>query len=129
MGRPSCAHLVARQPGADGRRRGPREDPPPNGHFGTFRVARASDIPYGIALGPDGNLWFAQESSHPAIGRITPAGRITEFADGLNRGSLPFEITVGPDGAMWFTDQGSTPAIGRITMDGRITEFWWPEQG
>jgi len=92
-------------------------------------VARAGDIPYGIALGPDGNLWFAQEGSHPAIGRITPAGRITEFADGLNRGSLPFEITVGPDGAMWFTDQGSTPAIGRITMDGRITEFWWPEQG
>jgi virginiamycin B lyase len=31
----------------------------------------------GLALGPDGNVWFA-EFDH--IGKITPAGKITEYA-------------------------------------------------
>ncbi len=83
----------------------------------------AGEIPYGIAVGPGNNLWFALEGSHPAIGRITPSGHLTVFTNGLTAGSLPFEITVGSNGAMWFTDQGHHPAIGRITPGGQITEF------
>ena len=33
----------------------------------------------GIAAGPDGNLWFTDGGSTKAIGRITPAGKITMF--------------------------------------------------
>src|SRR5260370_37288280 len=33
--------------------------------------------PSGITAGPDGNLWFTQAGGK--IGRITPAGNITEF--------------------------------------------------
>jgi len=58
-----------------------------------------------------------------AIGRITPAGKITEFSSGLNSAALPLGITEGPDGNLWFTDIGHTPAIGRITPTGEITEF------
>jgi virginiamycin B lyase len=34
--------------------------------------------PYGIAAGPDGNLWFTENSGN-RIGRITQNGQITEF--------------------------------------------------
>ena len=76
-----------------------------------------------IAPGPDGNLWFTDSGTTPAIGRITPGGAITEFSSGLNPGSFPLGIAPGPDGNLWFTDPGATPAIGRITPGGAITEF------
>ena len=80
-----------------------------------------------IAAGPDGNLWFTDEGTTPAIGRITPFGQITEFSAGLNPYAIPVEIAAGPDGNLWFTDQGTTPAIGRITPFGQITEFTDPQ--
>jgi hypothetical protein len=66
--------------------------------------------PAGIAAGPDGNLWFT-ESRVSRIGRITPAGAVTEFE--LTPGSRPAGIAAGPDGNMWFAGQGGR--IGRIT--------------
>jgi len=74
-----------------------------------------------IATGPDGNLWFTDQGSTKAIGRITTAGQITEFSAGLNAGSLPLGIAAGPDGNLWFTDQGTANAIGRITTAGQIS--------
>src|SRR5258708_18959261 len=47
-------------------------------------------VPVGITAGPDGNLWFAEEGGQ--IGRITPAGVVTEFAT-PTADSLPFGIT------------------------------------
>jgi streptogramin lyase len=95
-----------------------------------------------ITAGPDGNLWFTDQGcasspqftcnpeAPPAIGRITPAGDIFEFSQGLNKNSFPGGITAGPDGNVWFTDAGGgiggTNAIGRITPDGIITEFPLP---
>lgn len=44
-------------------------------------------------------MWFTEEgSANNAIGRITPAGVITEFTVGLNPMSDPNNLTVGPDG-------------------------------
>jgi len=94
----------------------------------------AGSIPDGMAAGVDGNLWFADRGSTPAVGRITPSGTITEFTSGLNPGSVPGGglttgtvsvggIAAGPDGNVWFTDHGTTAAIGRITPSGSITEF------
>src|SRR5262252_6287005 len=51
--------------------------------------------PQGITRGPDGNLWFT-ETSTDRIGRITPAGVVTEFSAGITPGSGPNEITAGP---------------------------------
>jgi len=73
--------------------------------------------------GPDGSLWFTDVGRTSAIGRITPAGKITEFHLGLRAGSTPGDIVSGPDGNLWFTDVGRTSAIGRITPAGKITEF------
>lgn len=79
--------------------------------------------PGGMALGPDGNLWFADDGKRPAIGRITPQGTITEFRSGLDPKSRPGAVVSGPDGNLWFSDVGRRRAIGRITPDGTITEF------
>ncbi len=79
--------------------------------------------PGGITAGAEGNLWFTDHGSTPAIGRITPTGTITEYSTGLNPGSDPQSIAAGPEGNLWFTDDGSTRAIGRITPTGTITEY------
>ena len=75
---------------------------------------------WAIAPGPDGNLWFTEESGNK-IGRITPSGQITEYPV-PTEGSDPHGITAGPDGSMWFTE-GLANKIGQITPSGRITEF------
>ncbi len=79
--------------------------------------------PWSIVAGPDGNLWFTDDGTTRAIGRITPSGAITEFSTGLNAGSAPKSVVAGSDGNLWFTDDGSTRALGRVTPSGEITEF------
>ena len=62
------------------------------------------------------------------IGRITPAGVITEFPILPTAGSDPWDITAGPDGNLWFTEYAGNN-IGRITTAGDITEFLIPTVG
>lgn len=78
--------------------------------------------PTGIALGPDGNLWYTAVDHDSGIGRLTPAGVATEFTTGLTKDSRPQDITRGPDGALWFTEPAAN-RIGRITTSGLITEY------
>lgn len=106
----------------------------PKGILKQFRLKVDYSGPVGITAGPDGNLWFT-EFTIDKIGRITPAGVITEFAlpaaqvagspatpaaQSTPRGVT--EITVGPDANLWFTEENANQ-IGRITPDGTITEF------
>ena len=53
-----------------------------------FRVPTDNSQPRDITNGSDGNRWFTEGSEPAKIGRITPAGVITEFepalADGCN---------------------------------------------
>jgi virginiamycin B lyase len=88
--------------------------------------------PRALAAGSDGNIWFS-EFRASKIGRITPAGIITEFS--LPRpNSGPGDITAGTDGAMWFLELSGTMdglqpdgnRIGRISMTGVIAEFPLP---
>jgi streptogramin lyase len=81
--------------------------------------------PRGIAVGPDGNLWFAESNFAPApnytngwIGRITPAGVITEFQiPSIGNGAR--NVAAGPDGNLWFT---TAKEIGKITTEGVVTK-------
>src|SRR5206468_646164 len=65
--------------------------------------------------GPDGNLWFT-ETSPNKIGRITPAGVITEFQN-PNSDSAPIGIVSGPGGKLWFAANGND-ALYSITTSG-----------
>jgi streptogramin lyase len=89
-----------------------------SGSIVEFPVPTSGSNPYGIAAGPDGNLWFTEQLGNK-IGRITTTGNITEFAV-PTAGSEPVAITAGPDGNMWFVESGN---VGRITPAGVITEF------
>ena len=81
--------------------------------------------PHSITSGADGNLWFTEDNER--IGRITTAGKITEFSTA----GLPIShagghgyataISSGPDGNLWVTlDDGS---IARVTRNGAFTVF------
>ena len=76
---------------------------------------------WGITAGPDGNLWFTEES-HNAVGRITPGAVITEFSAGFPTGS-PKGIVTGPDGNLWVAMAGGDGAIAQVTKAGVVTEF------
>ena len=77
------------------------------------------DGPRGIAVGPDGALWFTN-SKKKTIGRITTNGGVSIFGGpGINTKG-PVGITTGADGALWFTNPGSN-SIGRITAVPELT--------
>ena len=82
---------------------------------------------WGITTGPDGNLWFSEET-HNAVGRITPDAVITEFSAGFPTGS-PRGIVTGPDGNLWVAMAGGDGAIAQVTKAGEVTEFPVPTPG
>ncbi len=90
-----------------------------------FELPTPAAFPSGIALGSDGNVWFAEARGNQ-IGRITPGGEITEFPL-PHGGSSPAGITSGPDGALWFAERNGD-RIGRIATDGPIEEFPLPHE-
>jgi streptogramin lyase len=86
--------------------------------LGSFSVIRD------FVAGPDGNMWFADSGSagtDAAIGKITPAGQITEYASPV--GGKPWWIIVGPDESLWFA---ATRAVGRVTTAGGLGAYELP---
>jgi hypothetical protein len=74
-----------------------------------------SSEPRGLILGPDGNIWFT-EFLGDKIGRITPAGVLTEFQI-PTPGVHPFAITGGPNGDIYFSEN-TAGKIGVMNTDG-----------
>jgi streptogramin lyase len=85
---------------------------PPLGSAGNFTPA--------ITGGPDGNLWFTDPAAIK-VGRITPAGQVTEFTPTEGGNAVGSSITAGADGNVWFAAGPYAPAVSRITPDGQIT--------
>ena len=56
----------------------------PDGRVTELGMPTSNSDPSAIAAGPDGNLWFTEPRSQ-LIGRITPAGVVTEFSIGPAR--------------------------------------------
>jgi virginiamycin B lyase len=83
--------------------------------------------PQRIAAGSDGNMWFADEldvngNDEPAIGRITPMGKISEFTLFTHSSfpGVPADVALGPDGNIWFLNGTD---IGDITPAGVIHQY------
>ena len=68
-------------------------------------------------------IGFAEGANPGRIGRITPAGSITEFSKGLSRDRSPEALASGSDGNLYFTETGGSGEIGKITPDGAISEL------
>ena len=89
--------------------------------FEEYRIPSKNAGIGGMAVTPDGTLWFS-ESNTAKIGRAIPGGIVTELSlpAALSR---PTAITVGPDGNVWYTDPGAN-VIGRIdTQTLVVTEY------
>lgn len=91
-----------------------------------FALPTGGSGPAEITLGADGNYWFTERSGS-RIGRITPAGVLTEFPVNPPGADL-VGIAAGSDGNVWFAASGHN-SIGRITPLGVITEFSLPTSG
>jgi streptogramin lyase len=105
----------------------------PSGEVTKFSAGSPIDpaywtAPEGIAAGPDGNIWFT-EAGAGRIGRMTPAGIITEFPIPGGQAGSPRGIVAGPDGNLWFIEAGRMTAIGKITPSGAITEYRFGAMG
>ncbi|HET7893223.1 MAG TPA: LamG-like jellyroll fold domain-containing protein [Candidatus Sulfotelmatobacter sp.] len=91
-----------------------------------FTTPTANSFPFGIAAGPDGNVWFTENIPNN-IGELAFVGGgmgIGEFA--IPNGSGGAEgITSGPDGNLWFTEAAAsnTPNVGSITTSGTVTLY------
>jgi streptogramin lyase len=90
----------------------------PSGQVIKFGTPEGDGTPGSIALGPEGDMWFT-EPDVSKIGRITPAGEISQFT----APSVGGPIVLGPDGNMWFMSGYSTSALSRITPSGAVTTF------
>jgi len=95
---------------------------PATDRFKRYPVPTQKAVLGAIALGPDGNLWFA-ERAVSKMGRITPTGVVTEFP--LPGGSDPIDIVTGSDGNLWFTDFPHK-AVAKMTTAGVVTEYALP---
>jgi len=87
----------------------------------TVTYFRVDGVLWGIAAGPDGNVWFPTTNG---VVRMTAAGEATTFR---TRSPISGRATIcaARDGRMWFTEPDQS-RIGAITMDGVITEFDLP---
>jgi len=92
----------------------------PIGTLKQFRVPTANSQPRAITNGSDGNRWFTEGTefiSAPAeIGRITPAGAVTEFPVECNF-CIITDIAQGPGDTLYFTS--NDPSLGSINTAGQ----------
>src|SRR3954470_16702625 len=85
-----------------------------------FRVPTTGSTPEHITRASDGNFWFtesfinAPNAAAKNVGRITPAGQVTEFQ--VCTDCFPTDIVQGSDGVLYFTKNDA--ALGRITTAG-----------
>ncbi len=81
--------------------------------------------PAGLAVGPDGNLWFLEYTPN-VIGVMDTNGVLLHeytssyFINTTTNKTQLYNIAAGPDGAMWFTDF-TDRSIGRIDTAGNIS--------
>jgi streptogramin lyase len=97
----------------------------PDGTTLTWFPLQTGKYAVGIVSGPDGNLWFTESSGEgpgpggspplpTAIGRLTPAGTMTEYpwVQAAN-------IIIGPDRGLWFI--ANFLSLGRATLQGVLS--------
>jgi streptogramin lyase len=87
-----------------------------------FPGVAAGSAPFGITVGPDGNVWFTETQGNQ-IGMMNPTTHAVSEFPIPTASSSPTGITTGPDGNLWFTE-AAADQIGMISPGSHaITEF------
>ncbi|HKW44807.1 MAG TPA: hypothetical protein VJN22_04060, partial [Candidatus Eremiobacteraceae bacterium] len=97
------------------------------GQLDTYPMALT---PWAITVGPDDNVWVADEdtNSNLFVSRFTQSGVETDYPipQFMEASVVVEQIINGPDGAMWFTacyPQGNVGGVGRIDTSGSVSFF------
>jgi virginiamycin B lyase len=85
-------------------------------NLSTFRLPHLHSA-FGIAVGPDNNLWFC-ELNNDTLGRITPTGGVITLFPFPTYGS-PAGVVTGPDGNLWVTEFYLN-RVAQVTTSGQI---------
>jgi streptogramin lyase len=86
-----------------------------------------TSAPIGIAVGPDGKIWYADYES--VVGTLTTLLQTATVVKYPTPGFHPFHIISGPGGDLWVTLQATDnihDAIGRMSTSGVLTTFAVP---
>lgn len=99
-----------------------------------YGTPTTNSLPYNIVAGPDGNVWFTENTPNN-IGEFVSLGGGAGFgefpityppSDGTGSAYGAWGITSGPDGNLWFTEANSpedVSFVGNITTGGTISTF------
>ena len=87
------------------------------------KLPSSKEVPFGLTVGPDGNIWFSEgvlNSSGTAFQSsglgivLNPSSSTPSLNEpsslSVSGSSAPYRITIGPDGDIWFT----LPSAGQI---------------
>lgn len=85
------------------------------GFITEYSIPTAASFPYGIAVGPDDNIWFTEAAGNK-IARVVAPGVFTEFPiPGTN--NQPSGIVTAADGKLWFVQNG-------VNQVGAVSTTW-----
>src|SRR5512134_1776682 len=92
-----------------------------------YEIPRPNNFPHDPAVGPDGIVWYTDQSNS-YIGRLDPStGRVTDWPT-PTPSSGPHGLVVAPDGAIWYTAQ-RIGALGKLDpRTGKIDEYSLPHE-
>lgn len=87
------------------------------------QVSETADVPdaYGIVAGPDGNMWFT-ENTKPYVAKIGADMQFTAYlakSIASNEAYFAGPIVIGADGNMWFAEYGD---IAELATSGQIVK-------
>ncbi len=82
--------------------------------------------PYGMAVGPDGNIWLTDVGTD-TVNSFNPSNGAGVFNLFISGSSL-VDIVAGADGAMWATD-ANLEGVDRVTTTNTLTQYPLPSGG
>ena len=94
----------------------------PQGEFALFPTATEESAPGGIAVGPDGRLWFTETSR--SVAEVGTIGTDGNFGPSIKARNLQGPLGFGPEGNVWLSVLGG---VMRVTSQGQHTLFPLPE--
>jgi virginiamycin B lyase len=101
--------------GAGGAAGGATEPPPPTPADRIVEFPSALPSPNVIASGPDGNLWFTNNTAPDTVGSVTPGGLPGTLVLIGNKGDVPTGIVTGPDGNLWLAESPGSQSRPSVT--------------